>query len=93
MAKHSQAQGFTLGNAFLTSGTWMGDRDFGTWFPGEWLCPGGTDDRSQARSAWIGIPSGPRPGGTVEVIVSPTEICRLNRGGAFRDKPLGTQVA
>jgi hypothetical protein len=46
---------------------------------GEWLLSG--RDRlifvpegqaSQARSAWIAMQRGPRPGGTVEVIVSPT---------------------
>jgi len=33
--------------------------------------PEGQADRSQARSAWVGMQRGPRPGGTVEVIVSP----------------------
>jgi len=33
--------------------------------------PEGQTDRSQARSAWAAKQRGPRPGGTVEVIVSP----------------------
>jgi hypothetical protein len=32
--------------------------------------PEGQHDRSQARSAWIGAERQPRPGGTVEVVVS-----------------------
>ena len=33
--------------------------------------PEGQPDSSQARSAWVAMQKGPRPGGTVEVIVSP----------------------
>src|SRR5271166_5249715 len=33
--------------------------------------PEGQADSSQARSAWVSMQRGPRPGGTVEVIVSP----------------------
>ena len=39
--------------------------------------PEGQVDSSQARSAWVAMQR-PRPGGTVEVIVSPTDICRRN---------------
>ena len=46
---------------------------------GEWLfVPEGQADRSQARSAWLAMQRGPRPGGTVEVIVSPTDFSRRN---------------
>jgi hypothetical protein len=38
--------------------------------------PEGQADSSQARSAWVTMQRGPRPEGTVEVIVSPTDICR-----------------
>jgi hypothetical protein len=41
--------------------------------PFEWangFCPGGTADRSQARSAWVSDAESTRPGGTVEVMVS-----------------------
>jgi hypothetical protein len=31
--------------------------------------PEGQADRSQARSAWVAMQRGPRPGGTVEVLV------------------------
>ncbi len=34
--------------------------------------PEGQADSSQARSAWVAMQRDPRPGGTVEVIVSPT---------------------
>jgi hypothetical protein len=40
--------------------------------------PEGQADSSQARSTWVAMQRGPRPGGTVEVIVSPTDICRRN---------------
>jgi hypothetical protein len=40
--------------------------------------PEGQADSSQARSAWIAMQRDPRPGGTVEVIVSPSDICRRN---------------
>jgi hypothetical protein len=33
--------------------------------------PEGQADRSQARSAWVPMQRGSRPGGTVEVVVSP----------------------
>ena len=33
--------------------------------------PEGQADSSQVRSAWVVMQKGPRPGGTVEVIVSP----------------------
>jgi hypothetical protein len=36
--------------------------------------PEGQADSSQARSAWAAMQRGPRPGGTIEAIVSPTEI-------------------
>jgi hypothetical protein len=36
--------------------------------------PEGQADSSQARSAWVAMQRGPRPGGTVEIIVSPTDI-------------------
>jgi hypothetical protein len=38
--------------------------------------PEGQADRSQARSAWAAMQRGPRPGGTVEVMVR--DICRRN---------------
>ena len=38
----------------------------------------GQADSSQARSAWVATQRAPRPGGTVEVIVSPRDICRRN---------------
>jgi hypothetical protein len=38
--------------------------------------PEGQADRSQARSAWVSMQRGPRPGGTVEVMVR--DICRPN---------------
>jgi hypothetical protein len=40
--------------------------------------PEGQADSSQARSAWVAMQRAPRPGGTVEVIVSPRDICRRN---------------
>ncbi len=36
-----------------------------------YFVPEGQHDSSQARSAWVAMQRGPRPGGTVEVIVSP----------------------
>jgi hypothetical protein len=41
---------------------------------GEWLLSRRQADRSQARSAWVAMQRRPRPGGTVEVIVSPTPM-------------------
>jgi hypothetical protein len=38
--------------------------------------PEGQADRSQARSAWVAMQRGPRPGGTVEVMAR--DICRRN---------------
>jgi hypothetical protein len=38
--------------------------------------PEGLRDSSQARSAWVAMQRDSRPRGTVEVIVSPTDICR-----------------
>ena len=38
--------------------------------------PEGQADSSQARSAWVAMQRGPRPGGTVEVMVR--DICRRN---------------
>ena len=44
--------------------------------------PEGLADRSQARSAWIVMRRGPRPGGTVEVMVSPEwREVKQNLGG------------
>jgi hypothetical protein len=43
---------------------------------GEWpFVPEGQADSSQARRC-LGSDASPRPGGTVEVIVSPRDICR-----------------
>jgi hypothetical protein len=48
------------------------------------LVPEGQADRSQARSAWVTMHRGPRPGGTVEVMVR--DICRRNGvHAAFRN--------
>jgi hypothetical protein len=38
----------------------------------------GQVDSSQARSAWVAMQRA-RPGGTVEVVVSPRDICPRNR--------------
>jgi len=40
--------------------------------------PEGQADSSQARSAWVTMERGSVPEGTVEVIVSSTDICRRN---------------
>jgi hypothetical protein len=48
--------------------------------------PEGQADRSQARSAWVAMQRA-RPGGTVEVIVSPRDICRRNRVHAALETP------
>jgi hypothetical protein len=40
--------------------------------------PEGQADSKQERSAWVVMQRGPCPGGTVEVVVSPTDFCRRN---------------
>ena len=49
--------------------------------------PAGQPDSSQARSAWVVMRRGPCPGGTVEVMVSPTDICRRNGVHAALETP------
>jgi hypothetical protein len=39
-----------------------------------YFVPEGQHDSSQVRSAWMAIQKHPRPGGTVEVIVSPLSV-------------------
>ena len=52
--------------------------------------PEGQADSSQARSAWVAMQRGPRPGGTVEVMVR--DICRRNGVDAALVETLGFPV-